>query len=270
MNMQKRKSNWLTKLALLGGLVFFMAGCHHIPGLEEALDDLAKPGKVKTYYGQAISVGEGVGKAWVSVDEKGNPTAIGVDVSEEAILSMGDEFEDFLFPLPKQASRTPIDHLTLEWNPHGHDPTGVYDKSHFDLHFYLMPEQDRLAIPGKMPPYMDPAPAAKYMPDNYLQGPGVVPAMGVHWVDLLSDEFKPDGAFTKTFIYGTYGGKFTFYEPMFTRNYLNTKPHDVVNIRQPQAFARSGYYPTSYSVIYKSEPKEYTFSLNNLTYRQGE
>jgi hypothetical protein len=87
---------------------------------------------------------------------------------------------------------------------------------------------------------------------------------------LLSNEFKPGGEFAKTLILGTYGGKLSFYEPMFTRDYLNTKPNDVAPIRQPQAFEESGYYPTKYSVIYRNDTKEFTFSLNDLMYRQGE
>ena len=109
-----------------------------------------------------------------------------------------------------------------------------------------------------------------HVPDHYLQTPGGEPQMGAHWVDLLSPEFSPGGSFTKTFIWGSYDGKFIFWEPMITREYLLSDPNDLIELRQPSAFQRDGYYATHYKVSYSSTPKEYTVSLMNLIYHEGE
>lgn len=116
---------------------------------------------------------------------------------------------------------------------------------------------------------MDLAPADKYLPVAYVLGPGVVPAMGAHWVDVLSPEFN-GGTFTKTFIYGSYNGNITFFEPMFTVDYLKKKTIESIPIRQPQAFRVNGYYPQSYSFSYEKSGKVFNIALTDLTYRKGE
>jgi hypothetical protein len=57
---------------------------------------------------------------------------------------------------------------------------------------------------------------------------------------------------------------------MFTLAYLAQHPNEEIAIRQPQAFQKSGYYPTSYGFSYSRTSKEFTISLNNLTYQQAE
>ncbi len=92
--------------------------------------------------------------------------------------------------------------------------------------------------------------------------------MGVHWVDLLSPEFN-GGVFTKTFIWGSYDGKFIFWEPMITLDYLLSRPNDLVTLRQPSAYQIDGYYATKFKVSYSVNPKEYTVALLNLVHHEG-
>ena len=141
---------------------------------------------------------------------------------------------------------------------------------HFDVHFYIIPDEERQAIPLLLPPTMDLAPAPQYIPDLYIQTPGIVPQMGAHWVDVTSPEFQPGGTFTKTFIWGSYNGEFIFWEPMITRDYLLSKPDDLIELRQPDAYQRDGFYATHYRVSYSTSPKQYTIALLNLVYREGE
>jgi hypothetical protein len=100
--------------------------------------------------------------------------------------------------------------------------------------------------------------------------PGVVPQMGAHWVDLTSPEFQPGGTFTRTFIWGSYHGKFIFFEPMITRQYLLTHPGDLINIPQPSAYQSSGWYAKKYCIEYSSDPAQYTIALLDLTFQNGE
>lgn len=267
-------SPWMAKLAMAVGMVVFVAGCNQEnlvePNLTGSSQLDAKKEKTKTFYGPASPMGQGVARLWVRVNAAGNPIAMGVNMLEKAVLNLGEEHREWHLRMPQQVAVPPFDHVMLEYNPHGHEPEGIYDLPHFDLHFYMLPERERMMIPGMMPPYMDPAPEAKYIPAAYVQGPGLVPAMGAHWVDVLSAEFQPRGKFTHTFILGTYNRQIIFWEPMFTVEYLKSHPNEEISIRQPRAFQKSGYYATSYGFSYSRTPKEFTISLNNLTYRQAE
>jgi hypothetical protein len=99
--------------------------------------------------------------------------------------------------------------------------------------------------------------------------------MGVHWSDVRSPELQallgnPDAyePFTKTFIYGSWNGRFTFYEPMVTLAYLHSNPDFSSAIPVPQLYPEPGYFPTSYKVTYDAQAKEYRVALTGLTWHQ--
>lgn len=48
-----------------------------------------------------------------------------------------------------------------------------------------------------------------------------------------------------------------------------TKPTIQENIKQPQAYQDSAYYPTTYSVSFDDQANEYVIALGGLTMRQG-
>lgn len=240
----------------------------------------------KTFYGPAVSLGQGVARAWVSTDKQGTPLSVGVNISEHAIQSLMDEREEnhenaehkvFTLKLPKQAESTLYDHMTLDWNPHGHPAPGIYDLPHFDLHAYMISEEERLAIPPLAPfdesgaPQYDEEPAPAFIPEDYFLEPGIVPAMGAHWLDSKAPEFQGE-TFTRTFIYGSLDGTFIFHEPMFTVAYLNelkqkAHPFESLEIKQPQRYQKTGYYPLEYSFTYNPRPGEYKIALDNLIYK---
>jgi hypothetical protein len=224
---------------------------------------------VKTLYSPTQPIGNGVVRAWVSQNKHGDPVEVGVNLSEKALDNLPLEPAQYVIILPKCKGKNFYTHVLLDWNPQGHEPAHVYDVPHFDVHFYIIPNEDRLAIgPNDLAEFAN-APSSQYVPDNYLQLPGGVPQMGAHWADLLSPELN-GGSFTKTFILGSYDGNFIFWEPMITRDYLLSHPDDIVSIRQPSAFQRDGFYAKSYKVSYRDSPKEYTVALINLVYHEGE
>ncbi len=85
-------------------------------------------------------------------------------------------------------------------------------------------------------------PAPDYLPQNHVPGPPV-PQMGKHFIDVTSPEVNGQ-PFTQTFIYGTYDGKVTFYEPMITLAFLKSNSSFERPIPQPSKFRKAGYYPT--------------------------
>jgi len=91
-------------------------------------------------------------------------------------------------------------------------------------------------------------PAPAYLPAGYFNAGGGVPQMGAHWVDPTSGEFNGLG-FTQTFIYGSYDGKVTFYEPMITLEFLKATSNFERTIPQPAKVQKTGYYPTKLRVV---------------------
>src|SRR5689334_1149209 len=214
------------------------------------------------FLGAAASVGKGTVSSYAEFDSNGAPKAIGIvfhpgaldelptarsdghhcfdrngdgkiDVDEECFGS-----HEWVIPLPSDAVRNahiPFKWVGLNWNPHGHIPPGVYHLPHFDVHFYMEPIETIYAIkPGPCGPEFvscdDFRTATKPVPVNYMHADftnveAVAPAMGNHLVDLTSPEFNKQ-KFTRTWIYGVYDGRVTFYEEMVTREYLLSNQTD--------------------------------------------
>lgn len=221
-----------------------------------------------TFYGSSVPIGKGVARAWVSVNSNGDPTAVGINISEKGLEELPDSMAQFVLPLPIGKGKGFYTHALLDWNPEGHEPSGTYDLPHFDFHFYIIPNEDRMAIGLTDTVKFANAPVSKYVPSSYMQIPGGVPEMGAHWADLLSSEFNGQ-PFTKTYVWGSYDGKFVFWEPMVTLKYLLSHPNDLDTLRQPKAYQHDGWYANSYKVSYSTNLNEYTVALTNLQFYEG-
>jgi hypothetical protein len=268
-------TTFLTRAALLVSAAIIVPSCSQKDTVAPALNstaasaDAKSADKTKTFYGPAVPLGQGAGRAWVKVNDANQPIAIGLELSAKSVENQGHEEENYVFQLPKQVAALPYDHIEFGWNPHGHEPE-IYTLPHFDVHFYMISSAQQATIPFLAPPTFDVPLAPKYVAPAYVQTPGLVPNMGAHWVDVLSSEFQPGGTFTKTFIYGSYNGELAFLEPMITLAYLQQHGTETTPIRQPEAFQRTGYYPTSYTISYDTSPKQYVISLDNLQYHTAQ
>ena len=240
-------------------------------------DSEFKPG---TYTGEARRIGNGVAYSWVTLGEKGKPTAIGVTLTETALEGLpADPPKDvkdmardmFSLMLPKQAMKTAFDHISLDWVARGHEPMGVYDKPHFDIHFYTLGMEARQKITAAgadIATCRKPVPAG-FSPAGYVYATGTeVPMMGGHWINPKAPELNGQ-PFTKTFLYGSYDGKMVFFEPMITRAYLETKPDFSEAISLPSACVKSAYYPRRYTVRHDPVRREYTVALEAMTWRES-
>lgn len=228
-----------------------------------------------TAYGAAVTVGGGTARSFVVSDAAGNPTEIGVRLIETVLTGLpampayGTMYD---LALPATASKMPFDHVSFDWNPNGHEPNPIYGVPHFDAHFYMQPMAAQHAItPGD--PKGDILPDSTHLPAVYYsfspnKMPGTtVPMMGRHWVDPTSPEFSPAG-FSSTFIYGSYDGKVTFMEPMFTKAMLTNSVNVTKEIKQPLVYEAPGkYYPTKYNIRYDAAAKEYIISLSDMIKR---
>jgi hypothetical protein len=203
-----------------------------------------------TFKGATVPMGSGNTHSWIKVSDDNKPVQIGITISEAALTNLPENHAGatFLLRLPSQKSLTPFNHVELNWNPHGHEPAHIYDKPHFDFHFYMITEAEQMAIP----PYatatskFDAFPGPEYMPPTYIPISGGIQAMGKHWVDVTSPELSQNNPqpFTQTFIYGSYDGKVNFLEPMVTLEFILATSTFSRDIPQPIKFAKEGYYPT--------------------------
>lgn len=223
------------------------------------------------------------GKAWtwIQFDKNDTPLRIAIAIDADAMSSLdpGGEHNGghthangVSLAFHPKAALTPFKHALLDWNPNGHEPAGIFDLPHFDFHYYMTSETERQAIPPFMVDstgFLD-FPAPGYMPSTmpnlYVPTPGGVPQMGTHWVDVSSPELN-GGTFNQTFLYGSYNGKVTFYEPMITKLFLDENPSFQRGIPLPNRFKEAGWYPTQMR-IEKSNGVTHII-LEGFVYRQA-
>jgi hypothetical protein len=250
-------------------------------------------------YGDAVELGQGQVRAYVSMDTSGQPAEIGVALSEMALEGLpaagnghaghAEMPHTFLLDLPGEV--IPFRFVELNWNPSGHEPEGVYaGVPHFDFHFWAASKALRESILPEDPAFAakaDNLPAADYVPEFNvaLAPPGApmsaiaVPMMGVHFVDLRSHElqgllghpenYKP---FTSTFIHGSWDGQLIFWEPMITRAHIvekktateTTVRDEIIPVPAPKAYAQPGHYPGAYRITWDEETREYRIALTQL------
>ncbi len=232
--------------------------------------------KAGIFKGATVPLGDGTAWSWVTLDEAGAPTAIGFSFTETALTNLPKEplpglmFTEHIIALPAEASVTPFTHAVLNWNPHGHIPPGIYTVPHFDFHFYMCDPAVRAAITAKGDDLKKclKGPSAGVLPASFItKTPDTIePLMGNHWVDSKAPEFngKP---FTYTWVYGSYDGHVTFFEPMVTREFLLTKPAVNDPILPLGAFPAPGWYPTTYRVAYDATAQTYTVALEGFVKR---
>jgi hypothetical protein len=255
--------------------------------------------------GTPSNLGNGTVASYSELDASGAPKAIGLvfsasaldalptapsdghrcfDANNDGVIDPATEcspWHERVLPVPTEASRrtdVPFKWALLNWNPHGHIPPGVFDKPHFDVHFYIESIEnifalqrgtcgaeflrcDQFALAGKPMP-------RNYVPPNFQDVGAAAPAMGNHLVDPTTPEFRGQ-PFTRTWIYGIYDARVVFYEEMVALSYMLSKPDACFPIQSPDAVALTGYYPTRSCIRYTPGKDEYTVSMEDFVLRQA-
>ena len=231
-----------------------------------------------TVFGPSQPLGNGTVKTYVTLDGAGQPTEVGLRLSAAAMDGLPQDTgpaQMVMLAFPDQAGQTAFNHVMLNWNPQGHEPAELFGKPHFDFHFDMVDMATMQAINPDDPKYAAEAehlPEAKYVPQGYVVPPGpppaaqAVPGMGVHLVDSSDRTLVPGKYdFQKIIISGAWDGRYTFVEPMITREWLLTQPNSQESLKQPQAYQKTAYYPTTYDVHVDQQTKDYVIALTGLT-----
>jgi uncharacterized protein len=255
----------------------------------------AQPGATATIAGEQKPIGNGTVRTWLKVNATTRePRSIGVTLTERALsglpaeagppqegsakLKLMDGGPDHTFEYelkyPPEAAETAFSHMGFNWNPQGHGPKGIFTVPHFDVHFYMATPEYRHAIvvdtQDADPVHVKTSnlePPAQFLPPDYQLAPNTAePRMGSHYADVTSSQLK-SGNFSNIFLIGAHGGNILFWEPMITKQYLETRPTFTATLKLPEAYPVSGYYPTAYSVVYDRSRQEFDISLDELTFR---
>ena len=249
-------------------------------------------GDARYRYGAEVALGNGRARTYVVVDAQGNPTELGVALSEHALEGLPAHspdhgpgthgpYSEYLLELPAD-NPTPYRFVEVDWNPHGHG--GPYTSPHFDFHFYRVPLATRNEIDLVDPAFAEKAarlPAESEIPAGYASthvllnttpAGMTVPRMGLHWLDVASPELPPSNQpFTTTFIVGSWNGQVIFDEPMVTRDFILAQRFTptAASIPLPQAkrYVPAGHYPVSYGITWDDATREYRITLQGLTRR---
>lgn len=215
--------------------------------------------------GGAQPLGKGMAYAWAGLDATGVVRSVGLNLTDAALTGLPSIQRVLLLDLPEPARRAGYDHVGLNWEPHGHDPNGVYDKPHFDVHFYHIPAAQHLAILPSDPQYlakMGKLPPAGQLFVGYIRPPGTdVPMMGTHWINPKSPEFNGQ-PFTHTLIQGSYDGAVIFIEPMMTLAQLEKRTSVSAPIPAPVSTNR--LVPKQYTIGWDANAGEHRISLDDL------
>ena len=263
--------------------------------------------QAKTMFSAAEKLGNGTVKTYAMTGEDGRLTAVGIvfqagmldglptersktgrcfDLNKNGHTNDPGECEgdyEVRLAMPGAlAKRTdvPFRWVGVNWNPHGHVPE-AWSVPHFDFHFYMV---DRAAVDGirvgPCPIFIDcedkkralKKVSAKYVHHEHIDVGAAVSMMGNHLIDSKTPEMAKENPkpFTHTWIFGANDGQITFYEPMITLAYLRGRPNGCHRIKQPNAWARAGYYPTVYCIRYSEKHATYTVSLEGMKYRKAE
>ena len=234
--------------------------------------------KLNVFKGPVVQYGAGKARSWISVNKDGFPVEIGIELTEDvlddrSLLSQG-HLESAVLPLHHKAKAlTPFEHLALNYQPEGHGP--VFWDEHIDFHFYMITNEERMAIPeyDALNPEIVAAfnefPSPTKMPADYFKFPGqggVYAMMGKHWVP--ADWATGYNPFTYVMILGSYAGINNFIEPMITIDYLLSGQEFSEAYSQPEIFEEPGNnYPTKYNVFHDEKTGNIYITLSDFVTR---
>ncbi len=200
-----------------------------------------------TSTGTAVAVGDGEAWTFADTDDDGVTTRLGVVLEVDALQGLPTADTEWVLALPDGLDLAPFDHVGLGWLPVGHDPLGIWDEPHFDVHFFLVSETERAAIDID-DERITAEPPPETVPPGYSLAPGsAVAGQGSHWVDITTGEWAGE-PFTGSLVFGSWDATWTFFEPMITWSALVAGSELTGEVPWPETWQAPGRYPRAWSV----------------------
>src|SRR5579885_790159 len=108
------------------------------------------PANAATYSGKPTAIGNGTGRVVVRTDAAGNPAAVMIVLTAGALQGLPPKEKpngewEYVLAMPS-GPKTGFDHISVDWNPHGHPPPKIYGVPHFDFHFYAITSAQQMAV----------------------------------------------------------------------------------------------------------------------------
>ena len=140
------------------GAVLLAAACSGmalLPGCggESAQSSSTTPAESGTFFSPSQSLGDGSVKTYVTLNDSGQPTEVGVRLTPTALEGLPPSNTTLMLAIPDQAKGTAFDHVMLNWNPQGHEPLELFGRPHFDFHFDMVDMATIEAISPDDPEY---------------------------------------------------------------------------------------------------------------------
>lgn len=284
----KKSMKYLCALVILSGTLF--SSCSKTDEVEQLSEDQNSRNlsteslevkypekdkeKLNVFKGPEVQMGEGKARSFVSVDADGFPVEIGLVMSKEVLDNLAvlpPSSVATVLPFHHKAKElTPFEHIGINWQPDGHGP--VFFVPHFDIHFYMISNEERLTIPEyseTTDALFNLYPPDGYMPEDYMTFPGenaIYPQMGKHWVPVDFPSYVP---LSHIMVLGTYNGEFVFQEPMVSVDFLTSNPDFSGEYSQPLYFQESTNYPTKYNIYEDPKTHDIYITLSEFVARQA-
>ncbi|HEX5653467.1 MAG TPA: hypothetical protein VFX58_10360 [Chitinophagaceae bacterium] len=261
----------MKQITIATSLLIFLISCQKEQDLinDSPEPSIANPSadqeiKYNTFKGDEIQVGNGYAHTFLTQSHTGQPQELGIVFTDEALSGLATTNTPYVLDFHQKAlESTPFKHLALGWSANGHPlPVGAFIPAHFDIRFFMMNLQDRLAIPAPPAASILLQPPPGYMPADYIAD-APIPQLGLHWAP---NNFTSGSTINHTMILGTYNGNFNFVSPIVTRATLVNGISVSLPYSQPLYFAQHGYYPTRYN-IYEDDKNRHYVTLSDFVWR---
>lgn len=264
----------ILSISVIIGSTLILSSCQKEQNVKDKVNDVsnakAAPNtnanqalKFNTFYGPQKQVGEGHARTFSTISHTGVPQEVGVIFTDKALAGLPTENTLYILDIHHKAiEATLFEQVVLGLSAHGHPmfPSGSIGP-HFDVRFFMMIEEERMAIPAPPAPGFG-APPPGYLPDNYVMNVAVA-KLGRHWNEAIT---TPGTTVNHMMTYGTWNGDLTFINPNVTLTTLASGQSYSVAYPQPQFFAKHGYYATKYN-IYEDKQGRHIISLSGFVWR---
>jgi len=204
-------------------------------------------------------------------DESGDVTTVGVQITTASLDAL-QEHAMAVAAFPEDAvTQTYVNHAQVMFEPHGHDPTGVGEVPHIDVHYHGISIEEREAIDCSE----EPVPDEESLPYGYVvEGSGqtpwfgtCVPGMGVHAANKDAPGQNPDNKHQLTAVleYGYHDGELSFIMPMLHHAVIKEREAVELEVTRPDVLGRVTRWPTRFFATHDEEVGVIRFELTDFS-----